>query len=87
MNRAQILAADESALRRDEQQIEDLLSLLFPTWRGWVFTTPDRIDVYQANYRAESVRVLHRNGFVRVMVHAHRAARYVPCECILHTRR
>ncbi len=75
-------------LRAAESELEDLLSRLYPGWRplfpaerAWRFDPPDNLHVYHAADSAESAAELHREGFARVTVHAHRA-RPDPCGCL-----
>lgn len=79
------LAADlryaETNLRATELKVEALLSRLFPRWKGWRFTTPDGIDVFEAEDSPDAVRVLHGEGFNTVTLHKHRAEQFLTCVC------
>lgn len=70
-------------LREVEQYVEDMLAMAYPGWRplhprarGWRFSSPDAIDVYETPaYETpdlvEGARRLHRAGFRRVTAHPH----------------
>jgi hypothetical protein len=76
------------ALRKIEQGIEDLLVEIFPGWRphvprlrGWRYSLPDAVDVYDAVDSKAAADTLHRAGFLRVTAHAHdNLARCSYCE-------
>lgn len=84
---ASALAAAELGLRETERHAEVLLSSLFPSWKGWSFTAPNGIDVYDVVDSTRAAGILHRNGFVTVTLHAHRAERFLSCSCKVHERR
>lgn len=75
---AEALRSATDDLVRREQDVEDLLMLLFPGWRprfprrhGWRFTAPHTIDVYGVVDSPAAVSALHRAGFRRVTLHDH----------------
>lgn len=73
-------------LREAEQYVEDMLVKIFPGWqprhpraRGWRFSVPDAIDVYEAVDSPEAANYLHRAGFQRVTAHLH--DHHASCRC------
>lgn len=75
------LRAGESNLRDVERRVEAFLTQLFPRWKGWAFTAPATIDVYQVQDSPEAARALHAQGFDAVVLHNHQAARFLSCAC------
>lgn len=60
--------------------------VLFPARRSWLWTPPDRIDVWNARMSESAVRALYLAGFTGgVMIHNHRAERFLSCDCKLRT--
>lgn len=84
---AAALRGAEINLRTVERRVEDYLTTLFQSWRGWVFTAPDGIDVYEAQDSARSAALLHRQGFATVTIHGHPASRSLTCTCPVHEMR
>ena len=79
-------------MREVERLVEALLTTLFPAsgtsagWKGWQYTSPDAIDVYQVPPWPRAVQVLHSRGFGTVTLHSHRAERYLTCMCRVYER-
>jgi len=67
-----------------ENRIEALLTAIFPSWQRWHFLKPDGIEVWQAIDSSRGAAVLHARGFATVILHGHRAARFLTCECATH---
>lgn len=84
--RAEALRSATDDLARREQDVEDLLILLFPGWyprfpshHGWRFTRPHTIDVYGVVDSPAAVDALHRAGFGRVTLHDHAVGQRCGC--------
>lgn len=45
------------------------------------------INVYQVNGDARAVAALMRAGFATVVLHTHRAERFLTCQCAVHEAR
>jgi hypothetical protein len=82
-------AIDTSAA---EQAVVDLIykvlpfwKVLFPARRSWMWTPAARIDIWNATGSEAAVRALLAAGFTSVMIHNHRAERFLICECKLMT--
>jgi len=77
-------------LHEVERAVDGLLLGSFPGWRprfphkrGWLFTSPDVIDVYGvAAGSSGAIGALHQAGFRRVMAHDHRIG--AACTCRPH---
>ena len=78
---AAALHAGEDGLRDAERRVERLLTSILTRWRGWQFTRPDGIDVYQAQDSPVAARRLHLEGFREVRFHDHAASRFLTCTC------
>ena len=58
--------------------------ILFPARRSWMWTPPARLDIWNATVNQAAVEELLRHGFTGgVMIHNHRAERFLSCECKL----
>lgn len=92
MNLAAALAAGERTLRVAERHVEAMLTRLFPQtatsagWKGWKYTPPGGIDVYQVTASAGAVQQIYARGFVTVTLHDHRAERFLSCTCRTYER-
>ena len=81
-NLAASLYAADVQLEAVKNELEHLLTALFPSWQRWNFVKPDGIEVWQANDSARAASVLHARGFVSVTLHGHRAERLLSCTCV-----
>jgi hypothetical protein len=81
MNLAAELMAADVHHEDVKNRIEALLTGLFASWQSWLHVKPDGIEVWQAIDSKRAADVLHRHGFRWVMLHRHRAERFLPCEC------
>ncbi len=81
MNLAAALYASQRDRYAADNEVESLLSALFPSWSRWEFVAPDGIEVFQAIDSDRGAEVLHRHGFVSVTLHSHRAERFLSCQC------
>jgi hypothetical protein len=58
--------------------------ILFPARRSWMWTPPARLDIWNATVNQAAVLALLQAGFTDgVMIHNHRAERFLSCECKL----
>ena len=71
-----------------EARVVDLLydllpgwRLLFPARRSWLWTPPDRLDVWGVAETTPAVAALHRAGFAGVRIHPHAAEAFLTCVC------
>ncbi len=91
VNLAAALLAAATDTFAAEAAVVDLLykvlpgwQILFPARRSWLWTPPDRIDVWNVTINQTAIRALLHAGFVGgVMLHNHRAERFLSCDCKL----
>jgi hypothetical protein len=83
---AEVLLSAHTALCDAQQQVDDVLSTLFPTWRprfplelGWRFVPPAEIHVYDVPDVPGALAALRFIGFSSVVLHAHRGTQLCGC--------
>ncbi len=82
MNLAAALQAADARLQDAKNQIEAVLTGLFPGWQSWEHLKPYGISVYGALPSARGAAVLFGRGFVTVILHDHRASeQLITCRC------
>lgn len=89
---AQALRDATGNLRGVQRDVEELVTSLYPEWspkfpmsRGWQFTEPDMLDIYDAIDTPAATAALHRAGLHHVTTHDHR--RGAPCRCVATIKR
>jgi hypothetical protein len=81
MNLAAALYANGRDRYELDNQVERLLTALFPSWQRWSFIAPDGIEVWQAIDSDRAAEVLGWHGFNSATLHGHRAERFLTCTC------
>jgi len=84
MNLAAALYANGRDRYELDNQVERLLTGLFPAWSRWSFIAPDGLEVWQSLDSDRAFEVLRRHGFNSVTLHHHRAERFLTCTCKTH---
>lgn len=88
MTLASALAGSERDLRAAEAKVEELLTALFPAWKGWKFIHGQGnrygIEVFEASWTPHARRTLFGAGFTTVTIHPHGAGRILTCTCVSH---